>query len=65
MGFIAHFAPPCVAEGLIELLVRSLMKLTGWVRTLDTGSAAQAYSGFLLVFSTIPELTIYFAQFPN
>lgn len=39
--FIAHFAPPCVAEGLIELLVRSLMQLTGWVRNVATARLHQ------------------------
>lgn len=34
--FIANFAPPCVAEGLMELLTRSLMQLTGWVRMVAT-----------------------------
>lgn len=34
--FIARLAPPCVAEGLMDLLTRSLMQLTGCVRSAAT-----------------------------
>ena len=44
--FIASCAAPCVAEGLMALLVRGLMQLTGWAREVATARIHQMLRDF-------------------